>query len=656
MKQSPRSNALAVSLILSAFLPLLLLLLAPHDGFAQQPQQQQRGRKRAEQSRLDKENKESKESKDAERARRLEAVALLNETADRARSLDDLFYRARIQLLAADALWDSDKERAQSIFRRAWEAAAASDKAEQEELAREGGAATNETKPFVTEARDEVLLKAAARDPLLAEAFLKDLLKEREAEKSSSPSEASARTPWRELSAIDGERLGYALDLLERGESNSAAQFAAPLVNRGVSADLVALIIRLREQNPAAADRLYGLLLAQARTDTSADANSVLLLSSPIISPELLVVVDERGSLQFRPLPPAVEETVKAPPVAPALRSAFYQTAAAILLRPVAPRAVDARAQQPLALYMALGRLLPYFEREAAEFAPELRARVDALAGELEQGRRDALAAHFELERVTPERAGDPLRASFEQLARAGSETERDRVRLSIVRVAARKRLWDRARRTAAEIENAASRRAALTFVAVSQVADLAHTYADDVENDYESIVNFLQGADIPALASVWGYAEAAAIAARRKDSRAALGLLDEAERHAGRVDARTRQRVAAYAMVAGVAARLDPERAWSLLYEAVKAANTVEDFSGDEVSLDITATDDATGDAPDSFSVKGETFRLDLIFATMARLDWTKALSDARALEGRVPQALVFIAMARAALYKKQG
>ncbi|HYY56707.1 MAG TPA: hypothetical protein VE842_05200, partial [Pyrinomonadaceae bacterium] len=574
-----------------------------------------------------------------------------------ARTFDDLFYRARIQMLAADALWDSDKERARLIFRRAWEAAAASDKAEQEELARESGAVSGATGPFVTEARDEVLLKAAARDPLLAEAFLKDFLKEKTSEKSASQSQPQALTPWRELSAIDAERLGFALDLLERGESNSAAQMAAPLAGRGASADMVAFIIRLREQNAAAADRLYGLLLAQARRDASADANSVLLLSSPIISPELLVVVDERGSLQFRPLPPDDEQTVKAPPVAVGLRNTFYRTAAEILLRPVAMRAAGAQqTQQPLALYVALGRLLPFFEREAAEFAPELRARANALAGEMEQGRRDMLASHFDLERVTPERAGDPLRAPFEQLGRADSETARDRLRLGIVRAAARKRLWDRARRTADEIENAASRRAALTFIAVSQVADLARTYSDAEENDYESIVKFLQGADIPALASVWGYAEAANVAARRKDSRAALGLLDEAERFAARVDARTRQRVAAYAIVTGVAARLDPQRAWMLLYEVVKAANALEDFAGDDVSLDITAAENSTADAPDNFSVTGEAFRLDLIFATMARLDWTKALSDARALEGRVPQALAFIAIARAALDKKQG
>ena len=656
MNQSPRSKRSILLLTLAA-LSFFLLALAPHRLAAQQ--QQQRGRTRTSQRRP------AAVNKDAEKARRAEAIALLVETAERARSFDDLFYRARIQALAADALWSYDQEHARSIFRRAWEAAKASDKAEQEEAGRAPGAVspvTNEN--AITEARDEVFLKAAARDPLLAEVFLKDLSKDDDGDKTATtPSQGQSttrRTPWRELSVADATRLGFAFELLGRGESNSAAQLAASLVSRGTSADLIAFIIRLRERNALAADKLYGLLLAQARTDASADANSVLLLSSPVISPELLVVIDERGSLQFRPLPPDdALETTKAPPITGAVRSAFYQTAAHLLLRPTAPRddSGTTTTQQSFALYLALGRLLPFFESEAAQYVPELRARESALAAEMETSRRDVLASHFDLRRVTPEgTGGDPLRVLFEQLTRAQGDTERDRIQLWIVRAAARKRLWDRARRAAGEIENVDSRRAALSFVSVSQISDLARTYADDEENDYESIIKFLKGADVPPLASAWGYAEAALVAARRKDSSDALPLLDEAERYAARVDGGTRQRVAAYVIVAGAAARLDKARAWTLLYDVVKASNAMRDFTGDELSLDITARENQPPDAPDSFSVTSEAFRFDKIFATMAQLDLMKTLSDARALEGDVPQAFAYIAIARAVLDKKQG
>jgi hypothetical protein len=65
-------------------------------------------------------------------------------------------------------------------------------------------------------------------------------------------------------------------------------------------------------------------------------------------------------------------------------------------------------------------------------------------------------------------------------------------------------------------------------------------------------------------------------------------------------------------------------------------------------------ADETSTEDPPDYFVITSEAFRLDKIFATMAQLDWTKTLADARALEGDVPRAFVHIAIARAALENK--
>ncbi|HVG33133.1 MAG TPA: hypothetical protein VM911_08635 [Pyrinomonadaceae bacterium] len=660
MKQSPRQKRLARLLFLAALAFALLSV-----NISAQPQRGQGSDSAPRRTSTQKKDAQSKaaaqqQEQQRQKARRMEAIALLNEAAASARLFDDLFYRARVQALVADALWDADERSARTIFRRAWEAAAASDKAEREEAANQIGAASVTSQPLITEARDEVLLKAAARDTSLAEAFLKDLTKEMTEDKSNAQNsqQPAGRNPWRELSGMDAERLAYAFELLGQGESKSAAQLASPLVSRGTSADLIAFIIRLGEQNPAAAEKLYGQLLAQARSDQSADANTVLLLSAPLISPRLLVVVDERGSLQFRPLPRTETEATLWPPLSPPLSKAFYQTAAAILLRPLTPRADSVQTGQAFALYLALGRLLPHFEREAAQYAPELRARETALAGELEATRREQFAAHFDSTRAATERTGgDPLRASYEQLSRATGAQERDPILIRIVRAAARHRLWDRARRAAAEIDNQDTRRAALSFIAVSQISDLARTYADDEEYDYEGIIKFLNSADVPPLAHAWGFTEAALVAARHgEDTRPALIILDEAERYAARTEAKTKERVAAYAIIAGAAARLEEQRAWRLLSEVVRAANAVDGFTGDEFSLDISATasDQALPAADDNFSVKSEAFRFDQIFATMTRLDMIKTVAEARALQGRVPQAFAYIAIARAVLNNK--
>lgn len=600
--------------------------------------------------------------------RRARAVQLLDETAYAARTLDDLFYRARIQMLAADALWPSDQQRARALFRRAWDAATASDKAESKVLEDEFGTSSEPEENFISEARDEVLIKVAARDPQLASLFLQEYMKDREGDASSSNSSSEARsrsqrrTPWRELTASGARRLVLAIELLNRNESVQAAQVAAPLVNEGVSGDLISFILHLREQNASQADALYVNLLKRTRADAEADANSVLLLSAPVISPQLMVVVDERGSLLFRPISRATPAPQAPPPLSNETRSLFYNVAATVLARPAVQRVDVNPVREAVALYFTIGRLLSHFGREAPQYAPEMSARQSALLNEIEASRREQLSTQFELSSLTPERGDDPLKTDIEKLARAGDEAERLRISLAIISRAAQNRLWDRARRAAAEIKDAGTKRAALSFIAVNEIADITRAYADDKEGDFEQLANFVRSADVPPFAAAWGLTQTAFISARAGKSQPASDLLDEAERYAARVPAGTRQRVAAYVIMTNYSARIDKTRAWRLLAETVKAANAVEDYAGDAASLDLTADEDATAEdatedatAADYFRIDAGAFRLDTIFATMARLDFEKALTEARGLRGKVPHALAHIAAARAELEERK-
>ena len=599
----------------------------------------------------------------AARARRAQAIQLLDETAYAARTLDDLFYRARIQLLAADALWPSDQQRARALFRRAWDAAIASDKAEGKVLEDEFGPSSEPEENFVSESRDEVLVKVAARDPQLASLFLQEYMKDREGDGNSTSNSSAARnrsqrrTPWRELTTSGARRLVLAIELLNRNESEQAAQVAAPLVNEGVSGDLISFILHLREQNASRADALYVDLLKRTRADAEADANSVLLLSAPVISPQLMVVVDERGSLLFRPISRATPASQALQPLSNTTRSLFYEVAATVLARPNVQR-VDVNAvREAVALYFTIGRLLPHFEREAPQYAPEMSARQSALLNEIEASRREQLSTQFELSSLTPERGDDPLKTELEKLARAGDEEERLRISLAIIRRAVQNRLWDRARRAAAEIKDDGTKRAALSFIAVNEIADITRAYADDKEGDFEQLANFVRSADVPPFAAAWGLTQTALISARAGKSQPASDLLDEAERYAARVPAGTRQRIAAYVVMTNYSARIDRPRAWRLLSETVKAANAVEDYAGDAASLDLTADEDSLAEddpVADHFRIDAGAFRLDTIFATMARLDFEKALLEARGLRGKVPQALAHIAAARAILERK--
>src|SRR5437868_3267848 len=232
-----------------------LVSLALFFAFASTPalSQQQRGRAKP---------SSTAQNKDTERARRAQAIDLLIETADKARLFDDLSYRARIQMLAADALWPDDEQQARAIFHRAWEAATASDKAEREEEATERGALPSSIEQ-VTDARDEVLKKVAARDAKLAETFLHDLLGETE-KTDASKNQPTRRTAWHDLDANGAYRLDLAYQTLNDGQTRNAVVLAAPLINEGVSVEMIEFILSLRERSANDADTLYAQLLERA--------------------------------------------------------------------------------------------------------------------------------------------------------------------------------------------------------------------------------------------------------------------------------------------------------------------------------------------------------------------------------------------------------
>jgi hypothetical protein len=633
------------------FFPLVALLLLLVFSSAFQPAvAQQRGRGSSNSNRARPTGKVK--TQQAERTRRAKALMLLVETADEARFLDDLFYRARLQALAADALYPFDQQRARNIFRRAWEAATIADKAEREAEMIDAGTPLDEVGPF-TEARDEVLAKTAARDTALADVFLRDLMKSENSETSSEQdATTTARSSWWSGPSKTGERrlaLGY--QMLDKGETESAFRIVAPVVEEGASSSLMIFLLRLRERDAVAGEALYRAMLAHMSGAADADANTVLLLSTPIVSPELLVGIDESGTLQFIPVRPNTPQGGPQP-FSPATRSTFFNAAASILLRP--PRPGVSETQDKTARYLAIGRLLPHFEREAPQHAAELQARAVALLSEFAESRRDSLSSQLNLRNLGAPSSTDPLRSHFEELARTPEQAERDRITTRIILIAARNRSWDRARRAAADLSEEGARRAANSFIALNQIADITNAYKDAKDDDYESIVTFLKSADVPPLASAWGYAQAANIAARKKERQRVSELLTEAEHYAERADANTSQRVAAYGVIAREAARLEPQRAWELLTQLVKAANALDDFAGDEVSIEFQPDENSSAASETPFTFTAEVFRLDTIFATMAHLDFERALTSARALEDDVPRAFAQLAIARAALEKK--
>src|SRR5438105_2173979 len=130
--------------------------------------------------------------------RRTNAIALISSLADEARGFKDETLRARVQARAADALWDIDKDKARTLFRRAWDAAEAADREadrkdeaerQRQQQASGGSAFAWNTRPRL---RPEVLRLAAKRERALGEEFLSKLDEARKQEQEATDADRAA--------------------------------------------------------------------------------------------------------------------------------------------------------------------------------------------------------------------------------------------------------------------------------------------------------------------------------------------------------------------------------------------------------------------------------------------------------------------------------
>lgn len=599
----------------------------------------------------DKSARDAKARADAARARREKkaAVAILLEVERDAASLEEPYERASVFAACADALWDADERAARVVFRRAWESAVESDEADLKDE-QENGRYGDLPERF-TRARESVLAAAARRDTRMTETWLRSLdewLGRQESSARDAPDEVKGAAT-RDVGPVnefthEGQRLTLASTLLAGGEFEASARVASA-VGR-VSGPLVEFLLGLRARAPEEADRLYLSVLASARASADADANDVLLLSSYVLTPRLLAVVNDDGSIRFRALGPQ-DSSANA-----AARSAFFDAAAAILLRPAQPS--DAAGDS--ALYFATGRLLPFFEREAPGYAPALRTRLSALASGLEAGRRASLEAGMETRSLSAQNSSDPLASMLEDLERADARGLGDLVRAKGVEAAARRKLWERAKRLAAEIKNADARDAARFFIAARQVASLSEAYAEGDDDDFERAAAFARQADLsPALAPAfraYGLAQAAELAARRGRRDRAASLLDDAVAYAQQTQERTELRAAASLMVATFASRLAPARRWETLAAAVAALNADEEFSGNAVDFGADGVKYHPHERETVVDVF-EPFTVERLFEEAGAADLARASAEARNIEDALTRDYALVASARATLRK---
>jgi hypothetical protein len=549
--------------------------------------------------------------------RRAKARSLLVALSSDARTFRDETLRARSLARIADALWTVDAEQGRLLFRKAWDAAESadveSDKKLQEEIqqqkSRTGGGYAINLPPNV---RREVLRLAARHDRALGEEFL-EKLKAQNVDAATSAS--TKRNPNRLNDAME-QRLSVARELLNNGELERALQFADPVLPL-VTMESMEFLNAVRDKNATVADARYLALLATTTNNPEADANTVSLLGSYIFTPHLYMVFHGTSTSSSQSA-----ETITPAVVSPEVRNAFFQTAAAILLRP-----------------------LP------APGQPASPAMVEALRGHMsalnaivsDSARRyedDSLNRGVRAEKP----AADREQALLDRLERAKTSEERDSIYIQLVHFFGR--TGDlRAREFASKIEDTEVRKQVQAYTDAS----LAMHFIEKKMPD--QALDMAHKGDLTQIQKAWVLTQAAKLLAKTDKDKAA-DVLDEAATEARRIDVSDPNLPRALMAVAYAVKLVDPGRVWDATFDAVKAANSAEGFTGEDGEMVVKFQSKGgssvhTSDVPD--------FDLEGIFKDLALQDYDRAVELARGFQGEGPRAVATIAIARAILEPKK-
>ncbi|MCA1566232.1 MAG: hypothetical protein LC803_11465 [Acidobacteria bacterium] len=593
--------------------------------------------------------------------RRANAIALINALADESRGFRDQTLKARVQMQAADTLWETDRERARALFRRAWEAAEIAD-AENTRRGEEQNRASGRlgTRGLnLPNLRGEVLRAAAKRERALGEEFLGKM---EEASKRAvselnnasanlpTPTTAAAATPGGEgkqtpptrrnpdeTSPEVARRLRLGMQFLEDGDVERALQFADPVLN-SVNPSSVEFLVLLRERSQQEADRRYTALLSSVAASPNSDASDILLLSSYVLTPHLYMTIGEGGggvsSSQRR-------RDITAPDLPVTLRVAFARAASQVLLRPLPQEDQDTTATGRVGTYFVISRLLPFFEQVIPEGVPALRARLAALNPDIPEQARQGLNDDLTRGLVPEGSQGDPVQESLDEAARTADPRARDMAYLHAAQAAASKG-DTRARDFADKIEDADLRRQVRGFI---DFALLNRAITD--KKDGMEVLRLAASGELTPVQRTWAYTEAARLLAK-DDRPRALEALESAAGAAKGIDAAEPDRVRATVAVATRYFEFDRNRAWEIMADAVKAANAAPEFTGSDSGL---AARIQTRALRSTINFPAPVFDLTGVFQTFARDDMNRAVALAQTFTNESPRAVATLAIARAVL-----
>jgi hypothetical protein len=136
-----------------------------------------------------------------------------------------------------------------------------------------------------------------------------------------------------------------------------------------------------------------------------------------------------------------------------------------------------------------------------------------------------------------------------------------------------------------------------------------------------------------------------------KTDHEKSISVIEEAAIEARRIDGSDPDRARALMAVANALLVSERGKSWDATYDAVKAANSAEGFTGEDGVLRISLITKSMGSVRMS---SAQDFDVTGIFGELAKDDYNRTVELARGFEREAPRASAVIAIAKAILENK--
>jgi len=559
--------------------------------------------------------------------------------ATEARSYDDKALRTRVLSRAADILWDADRETARELFQRAWDAAEIADAEALTSRAGDDPRKAALRRALGNDNRSEVIRIVTNRDLALGEKFLENLTEATEREAADAKSNARNRRLYDSILGTEAVsiRLQVARGLLDDNQIDQAIAFAAPALTE-VNLSSIYFLSALRQKRPAAADDRFALLLARAGADPASDANTVSGLSCYAFTPGSYITYSRDGNAFWG----GQGETTLASPDLPAgLRQRFFDVAAGILGRPLPPMEQDYTTSARGGKYMVIKRLLPLFNRYAPDLAAVLYSQLASLSGEVPAKVQNSDSL-LDWNLRQPATAAEALLTMQDKLDHAKSSWERDRIYQDAA-IALSSNGDLRARDVAKEIEDSS------LCEQVRHYVDFGLVQSAVGSKNTEEIIRLARTGELFRIHRIWTYLQAARLLVKQDHARAE-SILEDALTETRRLDVTDPDRPRALVAVATQFLTLDSDRAWELLADAVKAANSAEEFNGEDTRISAQLW---TKEGLKIRTAQEENFGLRVILNSLSKEELERSIDMAKSFKKERPRALAILTVAAVVLKK---